>query len=213
MFTRRLVELSRFGWLILAAVSAVAVALAFVLTRGAPAESADHQESGGTAVRFDPEQTDAQAAGTATRTVAAPSVAWEAVDASVVEAALIPDYEQVEDAVLVAMGDGLNAWEAGDLIRIAVPQIGSTYTTSIDRVDTTLGRRSYVGRVAEGLPYSFVITVGERNAFAHVGTPQGTYELVGRGRFAWLMPTANMDRHVDYSKPDYYIPERAGKSR
>ena len=210
MFARRLVDQSTFGWLILAAVLVVAVALAFVLTRGAPVESADHQEPvRGTAVGFAPDQTDAQAADT----VAAPGVAWEAVDASVVESALIPDYEQVEDAVLVAMGDGLNAWEAGDLISIAVPQTGSTYTTVIDRVDTTLGRRSYLGRVAEGLPYSFVITVGERNAFAHVGTPQGTYELVGRGRFAWLMPTVNMDRHVDYSKPDYYIPERAGKSR
>ena len=99
-------------------------------------------------------------------------------------------------------------WDMGEMISIEVPQIGETYESVIDRVETGLGvNRSYIGRlIDDDHPYSFVITVGERNAFAHLGTPEGSYELVGNTEFAWLMPTANMDQHVDYSKPDYFIP-------
>ena len=49
----------------------------------------------------------------------------------------------------------------------------------------------------------FVLTVSARNTFAHLSTREGSYELVGNARFGWLMATANMDRDVDYSVPDY----------
>ena len=69
--------------------------------------------------------------------------------------------------------------------------------------------RSYVGRLIENdVPYSFMITVGQRNTFANLSTPQGSFELIGDTELAWLMPVANMDPHVDYGQPDYYIPSR-----
>ena len=56
----------------------------------------------------------------------------------------------------------------------------------------------------------FVITVGPRNTFAHIGTSRGTFELVATGgQLGWLMPTANMDQHVDYSQPDYYTQDES----
>ena len=61
--------------------------------------------------------------------------------------------------------------------------------------------------MAAGLAHGFTITVGPGNTFAHLSTPEGTYELVATGELGWLMPTANMDRHVDYSVPDYILPE------
>ena len=142
--------------------------------------------------------------------------AWTVADIDAVDPLLVPVYkETVEDAVLMSLPEGMGAWSVGDRIVIPVPQLDAVYTPVIDGVETALGiNRSYVGRLTDGeFPYSFVITVGERNTFAHLGTPQGTYELVGNTRLAWLMPTANMDQHVDYSKPDYFIPEEPGRPR
>ena len=70
---------------------------------------------------------------------------------------------------------------------------------------------SYIGllREADGRGYRFIITAGARNTFAHVGTSRGTFELVASDELGWLMPTANMDQHVDYSKPDYIIREES----
>ncbi len=135
---------------------------------------------------------------------------WVAVDPESVDPNRIPSYkETVMDAVLVALDEDMWAWQAGDAIMLTVPQIGVSYDTVIDRVEVGLGNnRSYVGRLMEGeLPYSYLITVGDRNAFAYLGTPDGSYELVGNTELAWLMPTANIDQHVDYSKPDFFLVE------
>ncbi len=135
---------------------------------------------------------------------------WVAVEPESVDPSRIPSYkETVMDAVLVALDEEIWSWQAGDRVVLTVPQVGASYDTVIDRVDAGLGNnRTYVGRLVEGeLPHSFVITVGDRNAFAYLGTPYGSYELVGNTELAWLMPTANLDQHVDYSKPDFYLVE------
>ncbi len=136
---------------------------------------------------------------------------WVAADLDTVDPARIPSYkETVKDSVLVALAEEMWNWQAGDQIVLTVPQIGESYASTINRVEVGLGNnRTYVGRLMDGeLPYSFVITVGDRNAFAFLGTPGGSYELVGNTELAWLMPTANLDQHVDYSEPDFYIVEQ-----
>lgn len=50
------------------------------------------------------------------------------------------------------------------------------------------------------------IRLGAPPAGGRLGVPAGTYELVAPGELGWLMPSVNMDQHVDYSQPDYYIP-------
>ena len=109
--------------------------------------------------------------------------------------------------MLVALAGGMHTWQAGDRVDLVVPQLGISYTTTILRVESLIGgARSYVGRLIEGDRLStFVVTVGANGTFAYLGTPEGSYELVGNRELAWLMPTANMDRHVDYSKPDYFV--------
>ena len=151
-----------------------------------------------------------QASGSATQPPPGANSGWQAVDVGSVEAESIPVYkETVEDAVLVELSPAMWSWSAGEQITLSVPQIGMTFTPVIDRVETALGsNRSYVGRLTDDeFPYSFVITVGERNAFANLSTPRGSFELVGNTQLAWLMSVANMDQHVDYSQPDYFIPE------
>ena len=138
-----------------------------------------------------------------------PNTAWQPLEIDSVEPERVPEYKEiVEGRVLVELSTGMWSWREGDRIAIAVPQIGAVYEPVIDRVETALGNnRSYVGRLIEAeFPYSFVITVGQRNTFANLSTPQGSFELVGDTQLAWLMPVANMDQHVDYSQPDYYIP-------
>ena len=135
------------------------------------------------------------------------------MDIGAVKPNRVPVYKEiVEGRVLVTLEPGMWTWDVGEKISIEVPQIGKIYESVIDRVETGLGvNRSYIGRLIDNdRPYSFVITVGERNAFANLGTPQGSYELFGNTEYAWLMPMANMDQHVDYSKPDYFIPEESG---
>ena len=143
-----------------------------------------------------------------------PATAWAEVDAATVNPEWVPEYhETVEGALLVAIGDGMRTWNVGDTIALPVPQIGEVFRPVIDDVEALIGNnRSYVGRtLATDAPYSFVITLGEHETFGYVGTPQGSYELVGNTRLAWLMPTANMDQHVDYSKPDYFYLDENGE--
>ncbi|MDE0691427.1 MAG: hypothetical protein OXI55_04190 [Gammaproteobacteria bacterium] len=143
-----------------------------------------------------------------------PDTAWTEVDVADINPEWVPEYhESVDGALLVAIGDGMRTWNAGDTIALPVPQIGEVFRPVIDDVETQVGtNRSYVGRtLADDAPYSFVITLGEHETFGYVGTPQGSYELVGNTRLAWLMPTANMDQHVDYSKPDYFYLDEDGE--
>ena len=137
---------------------------------------------------------------------------WVAADLTTVDPHEVPRYgDTTKDSVLVALAKEMWTWEAGDQIILTVPQIGENYVTTIDHVEVGLGNnRSYAGRLIEGaFPHSFLITLGDRNAFAFLGTPRGSYELVGNTELGWLMPTANMDQHVDYSKPDFYIIEQS----
>lgn len=135
--------------------------------------------------------------------------AWTVADPAQAGASSTPRKPLAEGAVLVALSDGFGTWRLGDVVAIEVPQTGRAYRSSIDRVEAGLGgSRSYIGGgpvVGEGA-MSLVITVGPRSAFAHVGTPEGRYEMVGNRRFGWLVPTAGMDAHVDYSKRDYFLP-------
>ena len=146
----------------------------------------------------------------------AANTAWVPVDVGAVKPDQVPVYKEVvEGRVLVTLKPDMWTWDVGEKISIEVPQIGEMYESVIERVETGLGvNRSYIGRlIDDDHPYTFVITIGERNAFAHLGTPEGSYELVGNTEFAWLMPTVNMDQHVDYSKPDYFIPGENGDGR
>ena len=136
-----------------------------------------------------------------------PSSVWIPVDESSVHSAKVPEYkEEVEGAVLVKISDYVTHLNASDEVSIPVPQENTAYTTKVSTVKDSLGIVSYGGRLMEhSYPLSFLITVGQRSVYANFSTPNATYELVGNREYAWLMNVANMDQHVDYSKPDYYI--------
>lgn len=133
---------------------------------------------------------------------------WTAIDeASVTE---VPAYKEVvQDRALVRIADVSGGWRVGQRIAVPIPQLNEIFTPVIERVQPgPSGTRAYIGTLtmAEGRAHRFTITVGPGNTFAHLSTPLGTYELVATGELGWLMPTANMDRHVDHSLPDFAYP-------
>lgn len=138
-----------------------------------------------------------------------PSVAWIDTSGTKVDERLIPSYkEEVEGSALVEISHLLDRLEKGDTLHLTVPQESHTYKTSVDEVKRALGVASYSGRVVEGEnPLSFLITVGQNSVFANFSTPHASYELWGNRRYGLLMDYANIDQGVDYSKPDYYLPE------
>ena len=135
--------------------------------------------------------------------------AWVVVDPESVDE-LPPYKEVVPGRALVRVSEVLRLGMAGDRIALEVPQLGRTFDGVVERLETDpYGNVSYVGLLKDtnGRDYRFVITAGARNTFAQIGTSRGTFELVASDDLGWLMPTANMDQHMDYSQPDYIIRE------
>jgi len=140
--------------------------------------------------------------------------AWELVDPATVDE-LPPYKEVVAGRALVRVSEALRLGAINDRVVLAVPQLGQEYEGAVEAMDVDpWGNVSYVGllRDVDDRDYRFLITVGAINTFAHIGTSRGSFELVAtNGELGWLMPTVNMDQHVDYSKPDYYIPGEKGQ--
>ena len=135
-------------------------------------------------------------------------VGWTIMSADSIQPERLPARSlELSDSVLVAPAAELWAREPGDPIVLTIPQVGVTYSTVIDRIETGVaGAQSYVGRLEPGnLPYSFVITVGERSVFASLGTSHGPFELVGNRELAWLTPGSSYDELFDYTKDDYEV--------
>lgn len=136
-------------------------------------------------------------------------VGWSAADRGAVAADRLPAYQETfTDAELVSLASDMQTWQVGTRVAFDIPHTGATVESVIERVETGLaGNTSYIGWViGQDSSQRMVVTVGERNAFAYIGTARGGYEMVGNRDFGWLMTSAGMDRHVDYSKPDYYLP-------
>lgn len=143
-----------------------------------------------------------------------PNTAWVVVDPETVDE-LPPYQEVVENRALVRVSEALRLAGIDNRVVLSIPQLGQEYEGVVEEVEVDpWGNVSYVGllRDVDDQDYRFLITAGAINTFAHIGTSRGSFELVATdGELGWLMPTANMDQHVDYSKPDYYIPGENGQ--
>ena len=139
---------------------------------------------------------------------------WRAVDENSVGALpFFADGWSPEGRVLVGVAGALSAahaWQVGDRLTIPVPQTGETYRPVIDQIDDGPGHsRAALGKVldAHGHPRRIVVTVGPTSLFAFIDTPDGAYELVADSEYGWLLPTSSMMAGLDFSVPDYILPE------
>ncbi len=194
-------------WLIAAAIAiAFGAILAFLADRAPSTTSKATPES--------PAPASVEAAAPASQpppTLVPSDSAWVVIDPESVDE-LPPYKEVVAGRALVQVSEALRLGAMTDRVVLAVPQLGQTYEGVIEEVETDpWGNVSYVGllRDVDDRDYRFLITAGALNTFGHIRTSRGSFELVATdGKLGWLMPTAGMDQHIDYSKPDYYIPER-----
>jgi len=133
--------------------------------------------------------------------------AWVLADRNAIAPERLPPHQETyTDARLVSLAGGLGNWSAGSRVFFDIPHTGERLESVIERVESGLaGNLSYIGRVdRDDALHRVVGTVGTRNAFAYIDSGQGSYELVGNREFGWLMSTAGMEQHVDYSKSDIY---------
>ncbi|MDE0479529.1 MAG: hypothetical protein F4X09_08675 [Gammaproteobacteria bacterium] len=141
---------------------------------------------------------------------------WTAIDEGAVEPERLPPrLETYTDARLVRLTGYLENLGPGSRVAFGIPHTGARLESVIERVESGLaGNVSYIGRVdRDDVLHRVVVTVGARNAFAFIASDQGSFEMVGNREFGWLMSTSGMERHVDYSEPDYYIPENSLRDR
>ena len=197
-----------------AAVVALGVSLVYFTERRSKAPDDAAVETAGEAARERPEAANLRSASTPAETASRPSTgadsAWAVVDPESVDE-LPPYKEVVPGRALVRVSEALRLGTVGDSLQLEIPQLGRTFAGAVESADTDpYGNVTYIGLLteADGRDYRFIITAGAHNTFAHLGTSRGTFELVAtKDDLGWLMPTANMDQHVDYSRPDYIIRE------
>jgi len=114
----------------------------------------------------------------------------------------------IDNVAYLAVG-GMDGLVAGDTLSIVIPQENKTYTVDISDVSVSQsGNRSLAGYVDGQAIYRFLITVGSKQTFATLNTPGGHYQMEARGGIGRLIPTAAIKAKLDYTKPDYVIPER-----
>jgi len=137
--------------------------------------------------------------------ISAPVAWWRAGKSD--EALAPPILRDVQNAVLVKLDqDYLAGIERRGELLITIPQTGKNYPAVIEKtVQSRAGNLSVSGYMGAP-PYSFLLTLGAKNTYATLNTPDGIYSLFGTRELAWIVRAAELDRHVDFSKPDFIIP-------
>ena len=104
----------------------------------------------------------------------------------------------------------LSVLEVGDEIDLFIPQENRSYRGNIAKVDVTASdNRVLTGFFeSEMRRHRFIFTVGESQTFGTLQTTQGRYQLEVTGGIGRIISTAEINKNMDFSKPDYVIPER-----
>jgi hypothetical protein len=107
-----------------------------------------------------------------------------------------------------------HTWSVGDRLAVDLPQLGGVHEWTVERIGEGHDARSRSARgwIDNGgdRPRCIVVTVGPGRSLAYIETPRGPYELTGNSRLAWLLPSSSMMAGIDFSKPDYILPDGGG---
>ena len=125
-----------------------------------------------------------------------------------------PESWSMEGRALVRLAGDLaetRALGVGDPVSLSVPQIGASEESLVEGVEGPPDARTLTGFAKLGgeRRRRWVVTVGQESLFAWLDTPQGVYELAvrGGGREGWMVPLGSKLAGMDFSKPDYILPE------
>ena len=112
----------------------------------------------------------------------------------------------IEDAVPIGINyDSLLNLSVGDETIVEIPQLNSQMTVVLKKIKTHINGIKTITAASLDNSANLLVTIGKKSTFANISTSRGSYEFVGNTTHGWLMPSANMDQHVDYTKPDYVI--------
>lgn len=222
----------RYRWVAVYSASIVGVVLLVVLALHERRVAKDVENSSATVsdigstdiAQTDIEKTEASDSLALSEPPLLPGALWQPVvpaarDAALLQLQKLPAlsaYQDVAGKALVRFVEPQRRLSVGDRVAVTIPQLDETYRPLIERIENGPGSAySAVGHAADGDggQHRFVYTAGPHSTFATIGTRQGTFELAASNELGWLMATANMDQHVDYSQPDYYIVRRDGPNR
>ena len=118
---------------------------------------------------------------------------------------------EIEGAMLLKFdSEKLRELQTGDVLIINIPRTSTEFNLNIEKIEIHPGDIKVISARQQGnaARARLLLTLGQQNTFANLASTYGNYELVGNTETGWLMPSANMDQHVDPSKPDYVIPAR-----
>jgi hypothetical protein len=99
----------------------------------------------------------------------------------------------------------------GDRVAIYIPQEDSDLSGYVGETSLTeSGNKIITGRLLDkGFEYRFVFTVGRLQTFGTLHTPKGRYQLEARDGIARLVSAREIDRDLDFSKPDYIVTKKS----
>jgi len=105
----------------------------------------------------------------------------------------------------------LSAHEVGDEIDVFIPQENRSYRGEIAKVNVTMaGNRVLKGFFeSEMQTHRFIFTVGGSHTFGTLHTTQGRYQLEASNGVGRIISAAEINKNLDFSKPDYVIPKRS----
>ncbi len=115
----------------------------------------------------------------------------------------------IQDLTSVAVGDPLT---------LSIPSESRVLGATVDKVFTTnAGNRVIQGRVFDPLQlndegpqsYPFTITTGQLFTFGTIQTSLNRYQMEVKEGVGTMVAATDLKKDIDYSKPDFVIPERA----
>ena len=104
----------------------------------------------------------------------------------------------------------IKALTAGDVFRIAVPQLEREFNVEITRVEMT--PRGNMTLHGSGDGYPFVMTPGNTTMFATFGTDEGSFNVRGNSTHAWIVASRTLRTFLNTDEPDYRVPPRERKA-
>ena len=124
------------------------------------------------------------------------------VDKPVPESGLKGIYLQVAD---------LDELTKDDRIVFYIPQEDSHLSGYVEETSLTeSGNKVITGMLLDkGFEYRFVFTVGRLQTFGTLHTSKGRYQLEAREGIARLVSAREINRDLDFSKPDYIVTKKS----
>ena len=128
------------------------------------------------------------------------------------------DHEEYPDAVLLDITNLRNAnWYEGKEVTFRIPQTGYILTTQVEEMTEPYpGIRVLKSYPDETFANHMLVTIGQRNTFASIFTPDGEFEVKGNDRHGWIVPSSSLpgpteDDYIVMPPPGVEEPRRPGQ--